>query len=327
MNLPVDVYKPMNRVLVLGAGGHDGPFLCQSLLPKFEIIAHTRKPNKRLQDLNLRTVVGDLLDSEILSQIIFETKPDFVVNLVSLSSVFECQKNPELSHAINYKFVIELVQILERFGDEGGKKIRFLQSSSSEIFGSNEGPCDESTVLAPISQYGKDKALAHEYLQNYLTQGIEIKRAVLFNHESEYRNQAFVSQKIATAAARYRLGHSQQLQLGNVNSARDWGYAPDYMDALSLILEREGNETFVIASGELHTIEELIRVAFGVPQDFDTRSLFTTDAALFRKNETKPLVGSPIKILNTHGWKPKVGFTNMIEKMVQFQMRNMDPVT
>lgn len=325
MNLPVEVYEPTKRVLVLGAGGHDGPFLCQSLAPKFEIIAHTRKPSLRLQALNLETVVSDLSDSERLNQIIFETKPDSVVNLVSLSSVFECQKNPELSHAINYKFVTELVQILDRYSKKSEKRVRFLQASSSEIFGSNEGPCDESTDLAPISQYGKDKALAHEYLQNYVAEGIEIKRAVLFNHESEYRNQDFVSQKIARAAAKYRLRHSQQLHLGNVNSARDWGYAPDYMEALSLILEREGNETYVIASGELHTIEELIRIAFGVAQDFDIRSLFSTDASLIRKNETKPLVGSSRKIFDNHGWAPKVGFNEMIEKMVQFQMRNIDP--
>lgn len=324
MNLPVEVYKPSKRVLVLGAGGHDGPFLCRSLAPKFETIAHTRKPNQRLQSLNLEMVVGDLSDSQRLNQIIYETKPDYVVNLVSLSSVFECQNNPELSRAVNYKFVTELVQILDRYSDKNGKRVRFLQASSSEIFGSNDGLCDESTDLAPISQYGKDKALAHEYLQNYSTQGIEMKRAVLFNHESEYRNPTFVSQKIAIAAAKYRLGHPQQLQLGNVKSARDWGYAPDYMEALSLILEREGNETYVIASGELHTIEELIRVAFGVAQDFDIRPLFSTDAALLRKNETKPLVGSSIKIFDNHGWVPKVGFTEMIEKMVQFHMRNMD---
>jgi GDPmannose 4,6-dehydratase len=177
--------------------------------------------------------------------------------------------------------------------------------------------------LAPISQYGKDKALAHEFLQDHSSQSIEIKRAILFNHESEYRKSTFVSQKIAIEAAKYRLGRRHELLLGNVHSARDWGYAPDYMEALSLMLEREGNETYVVASGELHTIQELIQIAFGVTKDFDQTTLYSTDPGLLRKNETKPLAGSSNRLVTNCGWKPTVRFEGMIERMVHFQMANM----
>ena len=323
MNLSVDTAIKPKRVLILGAGGHDGPFLCRTLSARFEVIAHTRELNQRLQNEKVETIVADLADLRNLMDVVSKSQPDYVVNLVSLSSVFECQKNPQLSYDINFKFVTNLINILESYSTSQSRNIRFLQASSSEIFGSNEQVCDEMTNLAPISQYGKDKALAHEFLQDYSSQSIEIKRAILFNHESEYRKSTFVSQKIAIEAAKYRLGRRHELLLGNVHSARDWGYAPDYMDALSLMLEREGNETYVVASGELHTIQELIQIAFGASKDFDLTSLYSTDLGLFRKNETKPLVGSSNKLVKDCGWKPKVGFESMIEKMVKSQMANL----
>ena len=320
MNLPVDIGDKTKRVLVLGAGGHDGPFLCQSLSTRFKVIATTRKYNYRLDAEKVETYVGDLSDSAHLNRVISDSKPDLVVNLVSLSSVFECEKDPQLSNEINYKFVTKLVDLLEKHSAQHEKRVSFLQASSSEIFGAHDGLCDEFTNLAPVSQYGKDKALAHDFLQGYSTDIIEIKRAILFNHESEHRSPTFVSQKIASAAARFRLGLKQELVLGNVHSSRDWGYAPDYMKAMSLILERPGNETYVVASGELHTIQELIKVAFGVPVEFDLSTLHRTDASLFRKNETGPLVGSPERLAKNCGWRPQVGFVSMIEKMVNFQI-------
>jgi GDPmannose 4,6-dehydratase len=324
MNLPLDNDDLRKRVLILGAGGQDGPFLSQLASTKFKVIAHTRKSSQRLQDLKVETIACELSSPDTLKELISRATPDIVVNLVSLSSVFECQKNPEISHAINFKFVIELVESLQRYAIHEEKKVRLIQASSSEIFGSSEGPCSETTDLAPISQYGIDKALAHEYLQNYSSDEIEIKRAILFNHESEYRNEKFVSQKIAVEAAKFRLGMEHQLTLGNVNSARDWGYAPDYMEALSLILDSEGRETFVVASGELHKIEEIIRIAFGVAPNFEITSLYTTDPRLIRKDETKPLIGSSKALLKAYGWIPKVSFPEMIEKMVQFQLNKID---
>jgi GDPmannose 4,6-dehydratase len=320
MNLPVDTENETKRVLVLGAGGHDGPFLCQSLSTRFKVIATARKPNYRLDTEKVETLVGDFTDPKYLNRAIFDSKPDLVVNLVSLSSVFECQKNPQLSYDINYKFVTKLIDVLEKYAFQNEKKVRFLQASSSEIFGAHDGLCDEFTSLAPVSQYGKDKALAHDFLQDYLSDTIEIKRAILFNHESEYRSPTFVSQKIAIAAARFRLGLEQELILGNVHSSRDWGYAPDYMEAVSLILERSGDETYVVASGKLHSIQDLIKVAFGVSRDYDLSNLYKTDTRLLRKNETNPLVGSSELLLKNCGWIPKVGFDSMVEKMVNFQI-------
>jgi GDPmannose 4,6-dehydratase len=290
------------------------------LSTRFKVIANTRKYNYRLDAEKVETRVGDLSDPAYLNRLIFDSKPDLIVNLVSLSSVFECQKDPQLSNDINYKFVTKLIDVLDKYSSQDEKKVRFLQASSSEIFGAHDGLCDEFTNLAPVSQYGKDKALAHDFLQNYLSDTIEIKRAILFNHESEHRRATFVSQKIATAASRFRLGLKQELVLGNVYSSRDWGYAPDYMEAISLILERSGNETYVVASGELHTIQELMKVAFGVPSEFDLSTLYTTDLGLLRKNETNPLVGSSVRLLENCGWRPKVGFVSMVEKMVNFQI-------
>lgn len=323
MNLPPDTDHQTKRVLVLGAGGHDGPFLCQFLSKRFKIIATTRKHNHRLHAEKIETFIGDLSDPGHLNQVIFESKPDLIVNLVSLSSVFECEKDPQLSNEINYKFVTQLIDVLEKYAFQNEKKLRFLQASSSEIFGAHDGLCDELTNLAPVSQYGKDKAQAHEFLEDYLSDNIEIKRAILFNHESEHRSPTFVSQKIARAAARYRLGIKQELVLGNVCSSRDWGYAPDYMEAMSLILDRSGNETYVVASGKLHSIQEMIKIAFGVSREFDLSTLYTTDPRLLRKNETKPLVGSSERLLKNCGWTPKVGFMSMVEKMVDFQIDSL----
>jgi GDPmannose 4,6-dehydratase len=323
MNVPVDAAEQTNRVLVLGAGGHDGPFLCQLLSTRFKVIATTRKYNHRLNAEDIEIVMGDLSDPAHLNRVIFESKPDLVVNLVSLSSVFECEKAPELSNEINYNFVTKLTDVLEKYTFQNEKKVRFLQASSSEIFGAHDGLCDELTNLAPITRYGKDKARAHDFLENYLSDYIEIKRAILFNHESEHRSPTFVSQKIATAAAKYRMGLKQELVLGNVYSSRDWGYAPDYMEAMLLILERSGNETYVVASGKLHSIQDLIKSAFGVSRDFDLSTLYAIDTSLLRKNETTPLVGSSMLLYKNCGWKPKVGFDNMVEKMVNFQINRL----
>jgi len=323
MNLPVDTDHQIKRVLVLGAGGHDGPFLCQLLSTRFRVIATTRRYNHRLDAEKVEIFLGDLSDPGHLTRVIFESKPDLIVNLVSLSSVFECEKDPQLSNDINYKFVTQLIDVLEKYTSQNEKKVRFLQASSSEIFGAHDGFCDELTNLAPVSQYGKDKALAHDFLEDYLSDTIEIKRAILFNHESEHRSPMFVSQKIAMAAARYRLGLKHELVLGNVYSSRDWGYALDYMEAMSLILERSGNETYVVASGKLHSIQELIKIAFGVPCEFDLASLYTTDPRLLRKNETNPVVGSSERLLKNCGWMPKVGFVGLVDKMVNFQINGL----
>jgi GDPmannose 4,6-dehydratase len=260
--------------------------------------------------------MGDLANPDVLKQIIYNSNPDVVINLVSLSSVFACQLDPELSNKINYEFVTILAEHLNQYSLFSQRKITLLQASSSEIFGSHEGYCDESTELRPVSKYGIDKAKAHEFLENASYDSLDIKLAILFNHESEYRAPSFVSQKISIAGAKYRLGIDYELKLGNVASSRDWGYAPDYMGALAEIVKKPGTEKYVIASGELHSIEDLVRRAFNVENEFDVSSLYTTDSALFRKNETKPLIGCSRKINADTGWRPTVGFSEMIEKMV-----------
>lgn len=320
MNLPVNRNIEPKRVLILGAGGHDGPFLSQILSKNFHVVAAARKMSSRLKETQVETIIRDFSQTSTLREVVSDSSPDVVVNLVSLSSVFACETNPELSYEINYQFVTKLADVLNQYSINSGKKTTFLQASSSEIFGSSDSICDESTPLMPISKYGSDKAKAHEFLDNVKYDGLDTKLAILFNHESEFRDPSFVSQKICTAAAQYRSGNKHKLTLGNVLSARDWGYAPDYMEAISRILNRSGNEKYVIASGELHSIQELIRRAFDVGENVEISTLFTTNTSLMRKNETKPLVGSAKLIQQNCDWTPTVKFPDMIEKMVTYQM-------
>jgi GDPmannose 4,6-dehydratase len=323
MNLPDAQSVQKEKVLVLGAGGHDGPFLCKILSENFDVVAYSRNRSERLLSTKVSIIDGEVSELSALRKMIFDVKPNYVVNLVSLSSVFECQVNPELSSEVNYDFVVKLFNVLSEYSNVARVRPTLLQASSSEIYGNSDTECNEFTPLRPVSQYGYDKARAHEYLENNESGEIEIKRAILFNHESEYRRKNFVSQKIAIAAANFKQGLEYELTLGNVGAARDWGYAPDYMQALSQMLVNPGHETFIVASGKLHSIEQMIRAAFEVEVEFDCSSLYTVDTNLIRKKETGALVGSGEKIEKVLGWKPEVTFPEMMKIMVDFQISAM----
>lgn len=323
MNLPAPNSNERSRVLVLGAGGHDGPFLCRILSEQFSVVGYSRKHSQRLVNTGVETISGEISQYESIKKLISLVRPDIVVNLISVSSVFECEANPALSNEVNYQFVKYLYSALVEYSDSAHKRPQLLQASSSEIFGNSKSICDESTPLRPVSQYGLDKARAHEFLEEKNSKVIDIKRAILFNHESEHRDPRFVSQKIANAAAKFRLGIKYELKLGNTSSSRDWGYAPDYMQAISLLLNNPGDETCVIASGELHSVEDLIRTAFNVNSEYELSNLYSINDKLMRKNDTGALRGSNERIREIYGWQPKVPFSEMVQIMVDYQMRDI----
>ena len=241
--------------------------------------------------------------------------PDEVYNLAAMSFVPTSWKQPVLTSeftAIGVTRVLEAIRLLNPHG------IRFYQASSSEMFGKvQQTPQSETTPFYPRSPYGVAKVYGHWITVNYReSYGIFACSGILFNHESPRRGREFVTRKVTDAAARIKLGLQKELRLGNLDAKRDWGYAADYVKAMWLMLQQDKADDYVIATGETHSVRELVEVAFGAV-NLDWKKYVVEDPALRRPAEVDLLVGDAGKARRQLGWKPEVTFTQLIQLMVK----------
>lgn len=313
------------RALVLGVTGQDGSYLAEFLLAKgYEVHGVVRRTSLsntlRIDHLGDRLTLhyGDLSDGVSLRSIVTNVRPDEVYNLAAHSHVPASFRQPVYASLID---AVGVMTILETMRDErpGAK---FYQASSSEMFGQVcETPQDENTVFHPRSPYGCAKVFGHWQTRNYReAYGMFACSGILFNHESERRGEGFVTRKITRAATRIKEGLQQKVALGNLDAARDWGYAPEYVEAMWLMLQQPVADDFVIATGETHTVREFAQEAFGLV-GLDWQQHVVLDAACLRPAEVATLCGNAAKAKRVLGWEARTKFKDLVRIMVEADWR------
>jgi GDPmannose 4,6-dehydratase len=317
----------MKKALITGITGQDGSYLAELLLGKgYEVTGVIRRSSSlntdrldnvyqdpHVPDYRLRLVYGDLDDGSSLVNLVKQIRPDEIYNLGAQSHVRVSFDVPE--YTVN-TIALGTLRLLEALRELGGK-CRFYQASSSEMYGASAPPQNEETPLRPRSPYACAKVFAHQLCQNYReAYGLFISSGILFNHESPRRGIPFVTRKITRAAARIKHGLEQKLFLGNLEAKRDWGYAGDYVEAMWLMLQQETPDDYVIATGEAHSVREVLDVAFGT-LGMDWKPHVEIDPRYFRPTEVDHLCGDASKARKKLGWRPKVKFHELIEMMVR----------
>jgi GDPmannose 4,6-dehydratase len=319
----------MKRALITGVTGQDGSYLAELLLAKgYEVCGLVRRSSSfnterldriyqdpHVADYRLRLVYGDLDDASSLNRAIRTVKPDEIYNLGAQSHVRVSFDVPEYTASTVALGTLRLLEAIRESGLD--KSVRFYQASSSEMFGGAAPPQNEATAFEPRSPYACAKVFAHQLCQNYReAYGMFISCGILFNHESPRRGIPFVTRKITRAAARIKHGLDKKLYLGNLDAKRDWGFAGDYVEAMWLMLQQDKPDDFVVATGESHSVREALDVAFGA-LGLDWKKFVEIDPRYFRPTEVDPLHGDASKARQALGWKPKVGFKELIEMMVK----------
>jgi GDPmannose 4,6-dehydratase len=307
--------------LITGVTGQDGSYLADLLVEKgyrvvgmvrrastenFERIAHIR------DRLELRQ--ADLLDQLSLIDLVRSVAPDEIYNLAAQSFVPTSWVQPVLTadfDAVGVTRMLEAIRLI-------APKARFYQASSSEMFGQvRETPQRETTPFYPRSPYGVAKVYGHFITVNYReSYGLFACSGILFNHESPRRGREFVTRKVTDGAARIKLGLERELRLGNLEARRDWGFAGDYVEAMWRMLQQPAPDDYVIATGESHTVRELVEIAFQCV-GLDWRQHVVEDPALLRPAEVERLIGDASKARRVLGWTPRVSFSELVEMMVR----------
>ena len=337
----------MKKALITGITGQDGSFLAEFLLEKgYEVhgitrrasISNTARIDHLLRAGSITLHDGDLSDSISLIKIIGEVQPDEIYNLAAQSHVQVSFDAPEYTGDVDAVGVLRVLEAVRVLGLT--KKTKVYQASTSELYGKvEEVPQSETTPFHPYSPYAIAKQygfwMIKEYREAY---GMFAVNGILFNHESERRGENFVTRKITLAAGRIAEGIQDHLELGNLDSLRDWGYAKDYVECMWLILQHDTPEDFVIATGEYHTVREFTTLAFkevgielcwdgeGVDEkgiDISTgKVLVEVDSKYFRPAEVEQLLGDPTKARTLLGWNPtKTSFPELVKIMVSHDMK------
>ena len=317
---------------ITGITGQDGSYLAELLLDKsYRVVGLVSGQNNPLGLTNIAHLAdqlileeGDLLDQHSLRSILLKYRPAEIYNLAGVSFVPTAWERPTLALDINTLGVVRLLEIMR----SDLPTARLFQASSAKIFGVPATvPQTETTPIAPIVPYGISKAATQLMIQA-LREHDQLYAAcgILYNHESERRGVDFVTRKVTLGAARIKRGELGHLELGDLDSQIDWGYAPDFVEAMWLMLQQNQPDDYILATGQLHTIRELCEIAFdelGLAYADHVR----TDPQLIRANETRQLVGDSRKARTQLGWQPKVDFTTMVRQMVrhdyqEFTQRN-----
>ena len=309
------------RALITGITGQDGSYLAEFLLEKgytvFGMVRRASKDNfERIEHLLPRLVIkqADLLDQLSLIRMLEDSRPQEVYNLAAQSFVPTSWTQPVLTAEFTALGVTRLLDAI-RLVDPG---IRFYQASSSEMFGKvRETPQTERTPFHPRSPYGVAKVYGHDITVNYReSYGLFACSGILFNHESPRRGLEFVTRKVTDAAARIKHGLQRELRLGNLDARRDWGFAGDYVQAMWLMLQQEAADDYVVATGESHSVNELVQHAFEYA-GLDWEKYVVIDPIFKRPAEVDVLLGDASKARERLGWEPKVHFPELVRMMVQ----------
>jgi GDPmannose 4,6-dehydratase len=324
---------PAKRALITGITGQDGSYLTELLLEKgYEVHGLLRRSSSfntgRLEHLyqdphepaaRLFLHYGDLLDSSSLVRVLDRVRPDEVYNLGSQTHVRVSFDIPVHTGDVTALGTARLLESIR----ESGQRPRFYQASSSEIFGSSPPPQSETTPFQPRSPYAAAKLYAYFMTRGYReAYGLFAANGILFNHESPRRGETFVTRKITRAAARIKLGLQDKLYLGNLDARRDWGFAADYVEAMWLMLQQDEADDYVIATGESHSVRELLDEAFG-RLDLDWQRHVELDPRYRRPAEVDELRGDMSKAKAKLGWEPRVGFKQLVQLMVDHDLADL----
>jgi GDPmannose 4,6-dehydratase len=311
------------KALISGINGMDGSHLAELLLEKdYEVFGiERRKANEDRRNTihlinHINFLKGDLSDQNSLVRCLKESNPDEVYNLASQSFVEDSWDTPEV---IANTTGVGVLRMLEAIREYGNKNIRFYQASSSEMFGKMvENPAKETTPFYPRSPYGVAKLYGHWICKNYReSYNMFNCSGILFNHESERRGKQFVTRKITHGVAKIHLGLEKTLSLGNLEASRDWGYAPDYVEGMWLMLQQETPDDYVLATGETRTIRNFLDEAFLNIGIKDWSEYVVKDERFFRPAEVDVLRGDATKANTKLNWRPKTSFSEMVSKMVK----------
>ena len=306
--------------LITGVTGQDGSYLAELLLDQgYRVVGMTRRSStdvhERIEHIvdRIEIVSGDLLDQSSMTTILADVRPNEIYNLAAQSFVPTSWTQPVLTGeftALGVTRVLEAIRSVD-------PTIRFYQASSSEMFGKvQQVPQVETTPFYPRSPYGVAKVYGHWITVNYReSYDLFAVSGILFNHESPRRGKEFVTRKITDGVARIKLKIADDLRLGNLDAARDWGFAGDYVRAMWLMLQQDVPDDFVVATGKAHTVREFLRIAFGAV-DLDYEKYVVVDPRFFRPAEVDHLIGNPAKAQSKLGWEPKTSFAELVEMMV-----------
>ena len=320
----------MPRALITGVTGQDGQHLAQLLHDKgYEVYGVVKgQNNPKLEMMRdefpfVEIVPGDLADLPSLVKALDVARPDEVYNLAAISFVALSWNQAELTSNLTGTGVLRMLEAVRMVGGAENNPIRFYQASSSEMFGKvREIPQSERTPFHPRSPYGCAKVFGHHITVNYReSYGLYACSGILFNHEGPRRGVEFVTRKVTNAAARIKLGLQDELVMGNLDAKRDWGYAGDYVKAMWLMLQQTEPDDYVIATGETHTIEELVQLAFAEVGIDDWKKYVRQDPKFFRPAEVDLLIGDASKAREKLGWEPEVTFPELVKMMVAHDLK------
>jgi len=320
------------KALITGITGQDGSYLSELLLSKgYEVYGVVRRAStinrQRIDHLHeehehktLHLLYGDLSDGSSINHILQKVQPDEIYNLGAQSHVRVSFDIPEYTADVTGTGTLRLLEGIR----EVGIRPRFYQASSSELYGKvHEVPQKETTPFYPRSPYACAKAFAFHIVVNYReAYGMHASNGILFNHESERRGETFVTRKVTRAVAHIKHGLQQKLYMGNLDSKRDWGYAPDYVEAMWLMLQQEQADDYVVATGETHTVREFVELAFE-HAGLAWKKHVELDERYLRPTEVDLLLGDPSKAKKKLGWKPKVTFTELVKRMVDHDVEEV----
>lgn len=311
----------MSRSLVTGAAGQDGRYLVERLLADGDEVVgmcHSAAgAASLLEDFPaVDAVVGDLADAEGITALIDEVAPQRIFNLAGNTSVARSWEYPAETADVLGVGPVRIFDAAWKLADRTGIDVRVLQASSAEIFGNaTEVPQSETTPRRPVTPYGAAKGFAHEMAGVYRARGMHVSSAILYNHESPRRPEQFVARKIAMAVVSIALGTQEELALGNIDVHRDWGYAPDYVDAMIRITDNDQPGDFIVATGMSHTVREFVAEAFAAAGVTDWERRVVIDPQFYRPADPEQLVGDSSR-LRAIGWAPTVDFGELVRIMV-----------
>ena len=312
---------------VTGISGQDGGYLAERLLAEGGAVHGLIRDADERQRLDealpgVRLHVGDLTDQDRIVGLIGEIDPDEVYNLAGISSVAQSWADPVGTGLVSGVAAVGILHAAHRHREATGRDVRVVQASSAEIFGNPAtSPQDESTPVAPITPYGAAKAYAHTMAGVFRSRGLFAATVVLYNHESPRRPATFVTRKITQGAALIARGEQDELRLGNLDARRDWGWAPDYVDAMVRAARHDGAGDYVIATGRAHSVREFVAAAFARAGIDDWESCVVVDPAFVRPVDAVELVGDAGRARRELGWAPTVDFDELVGRMVDADLR------
>jgi len=323
----------MKTALVTGTTGQDGSYLIELLLSKGYEVHGTKRRSSSFNTARLEEVAraeghrpeglilhyADLSDSGSLTNLIRNVAPDEIYNLGAQSHVAVSFEIPEYTADVTGVATIRLLEAIRA----SGSTARFYQASSSEMFGSTPPPQNEDTPFHPRSPYGVAKVFSYWATVNYReAYGLHASNGILFNHESSRRGETFVTRKITRAVARIAEGVQTELVLGNLDAVRDWGYAPEYVEAMWLMLQQDEPDDYVIATGDAHSVREFAEAAFA-HVGLNWEQYVRTDSRYERPAEVDALIGDYSKAERQLGWRPRTDFTGLVQRMVDEDLQQL----